>query len=257
MTAVFDAYAAYYDLLYREKDYQGEVDYLAGLLARHAPGASSLLELGCGTGAHALHFAMLGLATRGIDLSTTMVERARALANAQRPDVRGRMQFEVGDARTWRSDGRFDAVMSLFHVFSYQVADADIRATIATAAAHLRPDGVLIADFWHGPGVEAIGPEERHRVLEHDGVRVTRHAVPHHDVASRRVDVAYDMVVEDLARGGSERIRETHRMRYFHREELERWLREAGFEIAAYHGWLRHDAPTEHDWAAVVVARAA
>ena len=35
MTEVFDAYAAYYDLLYRDKDYPGEARYVQSLLRRH------------------------------------------------------------------------------------------------------------------------------------------------------------------------------------------------------------------------------
>ena len=48
--SVFNEYARYYDLLYRDKDYVGEVEYVHRLLQAHAPGAQSLLNLGCGSG---------------------------------------------------------------------------------------------------------------------------------------------------------------------------------------------------------------
>nr|MBA2706707.1 SAM-dependent methyltransferase [Gemmatimonadaceae bacterium] len=51
--SVFGSYSRYYDLLYRDKDYAAESAYVASLLAVHAPGARSILEIGCGTGAHA------------------------------------------------------------------------------------------------------------------------------------------------------------------------------------------------------------
>src|SRR5579883_3231722 len=35
MSQVFNAYAAYYDLLYRDKDYAGEAGYVRSLLSRH------------------------------------------------------------------------------------------------------------------------------------------------------------------------------------------------------------------------------
>ena len=53
---VFDAYAHYYDLLYCDKDYDGEVKFINGLIQEHAPKARCLLELGCGTGIHAEKF---------------------------------------------------------------------------------------------------------------------------------------------------------------------------------------------------------
>ena len=60
MMDAFGAYARYYDLLYRDKDYPAEARYLHELIQRHAPGAQSILDLGCGTGAHAAEFAELG-----------------------------------------------------------------------------------------------------------------------------------------------------------------------------------------------------
>ena len=255
MSQVFDAYAAYYDLLYRDKDYRGEVAYLNRLLEKHAPGSRSLLELGCGTGGHALQLARLGHAVHGIDCSETMLERARQEAAAQRSTRAGSLSFEHGDIRSWRSTMRYDAALSLFHVFSYQTSDEDIRAAIATAASSVRPGGVLLADFWHGPGVVATGPEPRSRVLENESVRVTRLARPVHRADAHRVDVRFDMQVEDLRTGCREEFHEIHEMRYFFRDELENWLTEAGMELVAHHAWLAEEAPSERDWAALLVAR--
>ena len=46
MSQVFNAYAAYYDLLYRDKDYAAEADYVAGLVLQFAPEARTILDLG-------------------------------------------------------------------------------------------------------------------------------------------------------------------------------------------------------------------
>ena len=35
MSKVFDSYAAYYDLLYKDKDYKLEVDYIVKLLKKY------------------------------------------------------------------------------------------------------------------------------------------------------------------------------------------------------------------------------
>ena len=56
MNPAFDTYARYYDLLYRDKDYAGEAAYVASHIRQHAPEAARILELGCGTGAHAEHW---------------------------------------------------------------------------------------------------------------------------------------------------------------------------------------------------------
>jgi len=96
MTEVFDAYAAYYDLLYRDKDYPAEVRYVQSLLRRHGVNSGEILELGCGTGKHAEQLARLGYSVHGIDLSPSMVDIARRRTSSDR------IRFDVGDARSAR-----------------------------------------------------------------------------------------------------------------------------------------------------------
>jgi SAM-dependent methyltransferase len=72
---VFDAYSRYYDLLYREKDYAAEADYVARLLRAHGAG-TELPEFGCGTGEHARLLAAHGYQVLGIDRSAQMIAHA-------------------------------------------------------------------------------------------------------------------------------------------------------------------------------------
>ena len=43
---VFADYARYYDLLYQDKDYAAEADYVASLIQQYHQAAQSILELG-------------------------------------------------------------------------------------------------------------------------------------------------------------------------------------------------------------------
>jgi len=49
MTA-FGAYARYYDLIYRQKDYTAEAGYMWDLLCESGRAPRAVLDLGCGTG---------------------------------------------------------------------------------------------------------------------------------------------------------------------------------------------------------------
>ena len=113
-TKIFDAYAAYYDMIYRDKDYIGESRYVEKALKRRGVDGPRLLELGCGTGRHAVCLARAGYRIHGIDLSAHMVQQA----NAQMPkDLADRLVFEQGDVRSARLPGHlgsFDAVIALF-----------------------------------------------------------------------------------------------------------------------------------------------
>ena len=118
--SVFGAYSQYYDLLYRDKDYRGETDFIATLLERFAPGAGSVCELGCGTGQHASLLAERGYEIYGVDLSEAMLDGARRRLGDLPQDIARRLRFSAGDVCNIQLQQEFDAILSLFHVVSYQ-----------------------------------------------------------------------------------------------------------------------------------------
>ncbi len=254
MNSPFDAYSRFYDLLYADKDYAGEAAYLAGHLRRRAPQALRILDLGCGTGAHAVALARLGYVVHGIDLSDSMLAKAQVRRAALPADLAARLSFAAGDARSVRvpaADGAgFDAVVSLFHVMSYQASNADLQAAYATAAAHLRPGGVFLFDYWYGPAVLAQAPSVRVRRLADEQVRVTRIAEPVMHCQRNVCDVNYTLFVEALATGLVHQFSETHPMRYLFQPELA--LLEAGrWRDAQDCAWLSYQPPDERSWAAL------
>jgi ubiquinone/menaquinone biosynthesis C-methylase UbiE len=58
--SIFETYPNCYDLVHSNKDYGSESTFVHNILQRHAPGATSILDFGCGTGSHALRFAEMG-----------------------------------------------------------------------------------------------------------------------------------------------------------------------------------------------------
>jgi hypothetical protein len=61
----FRRYSAYYDLLYRDKDYAAEAEYVARLIRSTLPEARRILELGSGTGRHGCLLAAMGFDVHG------------------------------------------------------------------------------------------------------------------------------------------------------------------------------------------------
>ncbi len=49
----FLEYSRYYDLMYKDKDYLGEVNYVYSKLVNLLPNITNILEIGTGTGIHA------------------------------------------------------------------------------------------------------------------------------------------------------------------------------------------------------------
>jgi SAM-dependent methyltransferase len=233
---IFDHYAEYYDLLYSVKDYQAEAEYVCSLIEKFAPGAQSILDIGCGTGSHDFCFAERGYDVTGIDLSPAMVLRA----NAKKAEKGvSNVSFHQGNILELRLHREFDVVTSLFHVMNYLTNSADMRTGFYNALRHVRPDGVFIFDSWYGPAVLSDLPKTGVRRFENDRIKVTRLAEPVLYPNENAVDVNYEIIVQDKANKSDVAfIRETHPVRYFFKTEIEDLLDSLGAEILAVEEWL-------------------
>lgn len=247
---MFGDYAKYYNLLYQDKNYAEETDFVLGLLTHGNRVLHSLLDLGCGTGRHALELARKGLTVEGVDISETMLDMGRRMLSAVRPSPADLPVLHEGDVRTIRLGKTFDAVTSLFHVMSYQNRDEDARALLVTAREHLEPDGLFLFDFWHAPCVFKIHPEHRIKVMENEEIHVRREATPVPDLEHDIITVHYDMTLTHKEGGDVFTFSEDHPMRCWYPEELHDLARGTGFAVLAEGGWLKGQAPTDADWAA-------
>jgi SAM-dependent methyltransferase len=252
--STFDLYAAYYDLLYEDKGYDDEAQFVARLIREHAPHARSILELGCGTGKRAVALARQGFDLAGIDLSPGMVERANARLNDADPPPVSRISFDIGDVRTARFDQTFDAVVSLFHVMSYQVTNSDLIETIRTASSHLAVGGVFVFDCWYGPAVLTIRPEVRVKRCENSQIRVFRVAEPAMHADRNVVEVHYTVRIEQKSTDAITQVNEVHPMRYLFYPEVEMMLAASGLEIRRACEWMSGKPLDVSTWSATFVA---
>ncbi len=261
---IFNNYARYYDLLYRDKNYSGEAEFIDRLIQSQAPNTSTILELGCGTGNHALLLAEKGYCVRGVDLSEEMLKCAAARCERVEPELAARLQFSQGDLRQVRLVGvgdslplgtasqnenlKFDVILSLFHVISYQTTNEDLLAAFTTAKTHLKPGGIFIFDVWYGPAVLSDPPAVRIKRLEDSSIQVTRIAEPIMYPNENLVDVNYQVFIKDKNSGAIDELTETHRMRYLFRTELELLLSQLQLHIIDEREWLTNDLPGFKTW---------
>jgi SAM-dependent methyltransferase len=252
---VFDAYGRYYDILYRDKDYDREARYVLDILKDSAPTAKRLLELGCGSGQHAQHFAHAGYHVAGVDVSEQMLAAAGALRDSLPGHTGQRLTFSLGDARTYRNGEIYDAVLALFHVASYQATNEDINAFLDTAYRHCKVGGLLLFDCWYGPAVLTERPDTRIKRLEDDQFAITRIAEPLLDTEQNIVDVQYEVHLREKQTGAVIVVRETHRMRYFFLPELHLLLNAHGFEPILTEEWLTGASPSRSTWGLFTAAR--
>ena len=252
---VFAGYSRYYDLLYRDKDYAAEASWIVEAIRRHVPDAKTVLEIGSGTGLHAALLAMNGFDVTGVDMSQGMLDAAEERKTELEPGVAARLSFHRGDARTIRLDRKFDAVISLFHVMSYQTSNEDLAAAFATARAHLRSGGAFIFDCWYGPAVIRQWPAVTTKEFSDAATHVKRIAEPVVHATRNVVDVNYTVTVTDRITGAVEVLRETHSMRYLFSPEVELALSAAGMQLAESRGWLTDAEPDFTTWGACFTGR--
>ncbi|HYN34254.1 MAG TPA: class I SAM-dependent methyltransferase [Ilumatobacteraceae bacterium] len=139
-----------YDRYAHTKGTVQEVDHVVAALGL-APG-DRVLDVGCGTGRHAIELARRGIDVHGVDISQRFIDIARsrvsderaARMSAVRSSLSGQATFERGDARSVAFDGEFDAVICLCQgAFGMMTADGDDAAVVAGLARSLRPGGGL------------------------------------------------------------------------------------------------------------------
>lgn len=249
---VFQDYAYYYNVFYRDKDYVAESRQVDTLLKRYGNGIRKIINYGCGTGRHDIELSKLGYECNGIDMSPLMIN----IAKENSRNVNANIDFSVADIRVYEPKARYDAVISLFHVMSYQSGNQDILSAFRSARKALNNGGMFLFDLWYGPGVLSDPPVVRVKEVEDKKYKLVRIDRPVMHDKTNVVDVCYEVLIIDRESGETKIINETHHMRYFFRPELEFYLKEAGFELIDNLECTTLGTTSYDSWTSYFVARA-
>ena len=248
----FQDYAYYYNAFYKDKDYVKEARQIDEILKKYGKNIHSVINYGCGTGKHDIELSRIGYSCTGIDLSETMI----AIAKQNSKNEEKKIDFSVADIRKFEPEKKYDAVISLFHVMSYQNSNEDIRAAFQSARKALERDKVFLFDLWYGPGVLTDPPVVRVKEVEDDQYRLIRIARPVMHDERNIVDVNYEVLIIDKRTNITKTIKEVHSMRYFFRPELEILLQQAGFELMVNIDCNTLEETDYNSWTSYFIAKA-
>jgi SAM-dependent methyltransferase len=211
--------AEYYDLLYGgQKDYPAEAALIAAAIREANPNAGSILDVGCGTGAHARALIDAGFAVDGVDLEPTFVEIARGKC----PEGR----FETGDMMMLDVPRHYDVVTCLFSAIGYVRTESALRAAIDGMRRHLTAGGIVIVDPWFEPGQLTDGWIAT-VIGEAGGVTVCRMSRTVIEGSVSRLEFEYLIGTPD----GMERRSEVHELGLFTQAQMEAAFRNARLTV--------------------------
>ena len=224
---VFQEYASYYNAFYQGKNYEEEAEKVDRILQYYGKNIGKIMNFGCGTGKHDIELAKKNYRCEGIDISPQMIDLAKLNIKEEALDIK----VKVSDIQSFVPDGKYDAVISLFHVMSYQNTNSEIMSAFASARRCLDNGGLFLFDAWYGPGVLSDKPQVRVKEVEDDKKKLMRIARPVMNDKTDIVHVYYDILAINKGTNELHKVSEIHNMRYFFRPELELMLQESGFEL--------------------------
>jgi SAM-dependent methyltransferase len=242
----FNNYAKYYDLLYKDKDYKAESDYVYACLKKINPAIKSILELGSGSGNHAKHLTKSKLSITGIERSVIMVKESlnKKIQN---------FNPVVGDITHFELHQTFDAAISLFHVISYLTDNESLLSCFKSVHHHLNPNGLFLFDIWFTPAVYSQKPDTRIKRFGNETISVLRIAESMIDIIENVVNVNFEVLIEEKETGKIEVVKEVHPMRHFSIPELGLLASLTGFKVIHTEEYLTKHVPSDTTWGVCVI----
>lgn len=143
--SLFDNYGEKYDKEVFTHGTLGECDFIESELGFNR--GLRILDVGCGTGRHAIELTRRGYNVTGIDLSESQLARARKKAAAEGLDI----DFQQQDARNLSFEGEFDVAIMLceggFPLMETDEMNFEILKSVTRA---LKPDAKFIFTTLNG-----------------------------------------------------------------------------------------------------------
>ena len=243
----FKKYAKYYDLIYRDKDYEKEVDFIEAIFGENKP--KNILEVGCGTGNYTRIILNRGYNVTAIDISEAMLEVARKKYTCK---------LIKGDIRDVSIDDKFDACLAMFAVIGYITETSDIIKALINIRRHLKSNGVFIFDVWNGLAVLRLLPKQRVKEVENGEVKIIRFAVPNLRAFDHICEVNYKLLILNKEDNTLDEINEKHVVRFYFPQEIMYYLEEAGFEVLKICPFMELNGKVDENvWNIAVIAKAA
>lgn len=252
----FDVYASFYDLLYKDKDYKGESEYINKLISkflRKRKQNSSLLDLACGTGSHLRELYKKGYSKlSGSDIAKSMISIARKKAIGKGLDI-DFFNYSFQDSN--KIPGSFDVILSMFSAVNYLTSYRDQSKMLSNVHGLLNNNGLFIFDYWNGYAVtHNYSPVKVLRKKSGDA-EIMRISETTLDLMAQKAQVKFTCNYVQKNKKIIE-FEEVHHLHYYYFSEIKNLLASHNFEVLHISPFMKMNKElSPSDWNISVVAK--
>ena len=211
--------------VYSHRD-ESEAERLVELIVKHLNlnPATSVLDMACGAGRHAISFAKMGFEVTAIDLSQRLISEAQK--SAEKADVK--INFVLSDFLNYQTEFKFDLVVNLFTSIGYFDEDRQNFAVIEKAYNSLTSDGYFVLDYFNKNYlVKNLVPIT---VFSENGIKIKQNRSFEGNRVVKKIEIEVDSETKEYYES----------VRLYSNEELLLYLKNAGFikvkQLGDYYG---------------------
>jgi len=247
-----EKYAKYYDLIYKDKEYEKECDFLEEIFKKNSKNnPKTILDVACGTGGHAIPLAKRGYKVTGIDYSEKMIEIAREKARKYNVNL----DFHIMSMREFELNKKFDAIICMFSAIDYLTNYEELKEALNNIKLHMNKDSLFIFDFWNGFAVLNSYSPLRIKISEDNDRKMIRISDTKVNAIKHICEVIFNciMIEKNVI---IDQFEEKHIVRFFFPEEIKYILDENGFEVLRMCPFLNlDDEIDENEWNISVISK--
>jgi SAM-dependent methyltransferase len=196
--------------------------FLLDTVTKKNPGATTWLDLCCGTGITLRQACESGFAATGVDLSQHQLKHARKNA----PQAK----LVKSDVRRFSLPRKFDVVTCMFDSLNYLTRKSELAGVFRRVKRHLEPGGLFIFDMNVYPGYQAVW--NRTSVLDEPGFTLVFSTS--FDERKSQGQAKFTGFVKEGRR--YRKFEEEHIQRAWRGEEIDTLLDRAGLSFSARDG---------------------